>query len=230
MVALCTAPPGSPPDRLSPCRCIGTQRYVHEHCLRKWQAACHDDRAYHCSVCKARFKVQPEGQWSHRLLQLAKSLSTIACIALLVFGLTGPPWPHVAAVGLLLLGTRASSVLSVVLLSLVSDLEGASRCSAKRWPPGMPSRCCGNPTSRTSAGPVALCNVQQGPSADHASRGAGAGAGAHPPGCICPRARPGHPASLLEPAGRRLLPAVGPAGARARQWPGRPRCPVEPAC
>ena len=49
---------------ISPCRCKGTQKYVHLLCLEKWQNLClssgsKDSRAFVCSVCRAEFSIKP---------------------------------------------------------------------------------------------------------------------------------------------------------------------------
>ncbi|KAL1495617.1 hypothetical protein AB1Y20_016485 [Prymnesium parvum] len=48
-------------ELIAPCRCAGTQKYVHAACLRRWRAHARlklhatDDRASTCSVCRAPF-------------------------------------------------------------------------------------------------------------------------------------------------------------------------------
>ena len=53
---------------IAPCKCDGTQRYVHEECLRKWQRTCAGTRkAKYCGVCRARFDLAPPAEpWSSR--------------------------------------------------------------------------------------------------------------------------------------------------------------------
>ena len=53
---------------ISPCKCDGTQKYVHEDCLRKWQRTCAGTRkAKYCGVCRARFDLAPPAEpWSSR--------------------------------------------------------------------------------------------------------------------------------------------------------------------
>ena len=53
-------------DLVSPCRCVGSQRFVHSACLRRWQRVAsggsHDDELRHatfCAVCTAPFSVLP---------------------------------------------------------------------------------------------------------------------------------------------------------------------------
>eukprot|EP00887_Chlorella_sp_A99_P006914 scaffold2.g6914.t1 len=120
---------------ISPCRCIarvhssllidpttGTQRWVHVKCLRRWQMNVQrhnpaDERAFRCGVCRAKFSLAPpRPQWSARLLHTLRGLGGAACVLLLAFGLSGPPWPHLALLVLLLAGTRSHSLLAVALL------------------------------------------------------------------------------------------------------------------
>ena len=53
---------------IAPCKCSGTQRYVHEECLRKWQRTCAGTRkAKYCGVCRTRFDLAPPAEpWSSR--------------------------------------------------------------------------------------------------------------------------------------------------------------------
>ncbi|CAL8462769.1 g2302 [Coccomyxa elongata] len=118
---------------ISPCLCKGTQKYVHSKCLRRWQDSVQrlvqwrdkiDDRAYRCSVCRELYSMAPRpvgGQW--RLWGAARTVAATCLIALLALGLTGgPPWPHVAIVLLLVLGTRSHSVLCIIALVLACIL------------------------------------------------------------------------------------------------------------
>ena len=52
---------------ISPCKCDGTQKYVHEDCLRKWQRTCAGTRkAKYCGVCRARFDLAPPAEPGRR--------------------------------------------------------------------------------------------------------------------------------------------------------------------
>ena len=45
---------------VSPCKCSGSQKYVHLKCLRKWQKMHENDaRAVRCGVCNAIFTIKP---------------------------------------------------------------------------------------------------------------------------------------------------------------------------
>jgi len=117
-------------ELLSPCSCIGTQQYVHFKCLRKWQESvlasqrsADDERAEKCSVCQTKFSVPPpRPEWSARMVAGLRGLGGALCISLLAFGLTGPPWPHLALMLMLLLGTRSHSLLLTAALLLGSLL------------------------------------------------------------------------------------------------------------
>ncbi|CAE8698269.1 unnamed protein product, partial [Polarella glacialis] len=63
MCRICLCLDGSRADGdnfLTPCRCSGTQRLVHEKCLREWQwtviGGPNESRALRCSVCDSSFK------------------------------------------------------------------------------------------------------------------------------------------------------------------------------
>ncbi|KAK9804843.1 hypothetical protein WJX72_008395 [[Myrmecia] bisecta] len=117
-------------ELISPCKCKGTQAYVHSKCLRKWQEnvlALHttrrDERAHRCSVCHELFSQQPPSiGWGLRMSSALRGVGGAICISLLAFGLSGPPWPHLALLVLLLLGTRSHSLLLLALLLLGSLL------------------------------------------------------------------------------------------------------------
>ncbi|EIE26152.1 hypothetical protein COCSUDRAFT_65011 [Coccomyxa subellipsoidea C-169] len=83
-----------------------------------------DDRAYRCSVCRDLYSMAPRplrGRW--RLWGTARTIVATSVIALLALGLSGgPPWPHVAIVLLLVLGTRSHSILCIIALVLACVL------------------------------------------------------------------------------------------------------------
>jgi len=62
---------------LSPCACLGTQRYVHASCLAAWQRQTQldgrGDKARRCAVCTAPFEAPPAR------LSLRESLAVRAC-------------------------------------------------------------------------------------------------------------------------------------------------------
>lgn len=47
-------------ELITPCKCEGTSRYVHESCLRRWQgeALCYE-HALVCQVCRSHFSLKP---------------------------------------------------------------------------------------------------------------------------------------------------------------------------
>lgn len=61
---MCFDEEDTPPNPLiSPCKCLGSTRYVHLNCLRKWHTADADNQICFlssvdvtCSVCKTTFK------------------------------------------------------------------------------------------------------------------------------------------------------------------------------
>lgn len=118
---------------ISPCKCIGTQKYVHFKCLRRWQQNvitmndATDVRAHRCGVCCATYSTPPPtGNAGLRMVNALRGVGSAVCISLLAFGLSGPPWPHLALLVLLLLGTRSHSLLALALLlvgSLVATLH-----------------------------------------------------------------------------------------------------------
>ncbi|CAI5967425.1 unnamed protein product [Closterium sp. NIES-64] len=45
-------------DLIAPCRCKGSARFVHRHCLDQWRATKEGFAFCHCSTCKARFQLR----------------------------------------------------------------------------------------------------------------------------------------------------------------------------
>jgi len=113
-------------ELVTPCDCIGTQKYVHFKCLRKWQENVvlnsssldgYDERAVKCSVCQATFSIPPpRASVGIRVASFLRGAGGALCLSLLAFGLSGPPWPHLALMVLLLLGTRSHSILVLAVL------------------------------------------------------------------------------------------------------------------
>lgn len=61
---------------VSPCSCAGSQKFVHLHCLRKWQVAVHDQpRATCCNVCQSVFTYAPPTElWSSKASKLFREV------------------------------------------------------------------------------------------------------------------------------------------------------------
>ncbi|CAI5477800.1 unnamed protein product [Closterium sp. Yama58-4] len=52
------SPPRPGRDLIAPCRCKGSARFVHRHCLDQWRANKEGFAFCHCSTCKARFQLR----------------------------------------------------------------------------------------------------------------------------------------------------------------------------
>uniref|UniRef100_A0A061SD69 Membrane associated ring n=1 Tax=Tetraselmis sp. GSL018 TaxID=582737 RepID=A0A061SD69_9CHLO len=86
-------------ELVSPCKCTGTQKYVHLKCLRRWQENVlrnsrsldgYDERAIKCSVCRTPFSIPPPVvAWQQRLSAILRGISSALCISLFAFGLSG---------------------------------------------------------------------------------------------------------------------------------------------
>lgn len=103
---------------VSPCKCKGTQEYVHLHCLRMWQDNVlrwgdgTDQRAYYCNVCKAPYSVAPSRPtWPGKLVSGFQGVTVALCISMVAVVLSGPPWPHLAVVLLVVLCLRYQLVV-----------------------------------------------------------------------------------------------------------------------
>lgn len=120
-----------PTELISPCKCLGTLKYVHPGCLFKWQSAVvklhghHDERAYICSVCRTPYTIcppHPLDRW-RKVGQAARRIAGAACISLLALGLTGgPPLLHLAILLLLLASTRSQSLVLLLVILAVTLL------------------------------------------------------------------------------------------------------------
>jgi hypothetical protein len=83
---------------VAPCKCSGTQRYVHPNCLEKWQRTMLDklisspettspDRVYRCVVCKAAYCVGSRNRlasWGSLLKRVIRSYILITMLGFLV--------------------------------------------------------------------------------------------------------------------------------------------------
>jgi len=75
-------------DLISPCKCRGTQKFVHRACLKNWQAALMKRwslqsivKAKYCSVCNAEYSLPPPGARYFAIAELFRS-SVMLCFAL----------------------------------------------------------------------------------------------------------------------------------------------------
>lgn len=67
---------------ISPCKCSGSQKYVHLRCVRKWQQS-QRHRAVRCNICQERYTCKlPKKPWIQKLV--FDSWGTIAMIAIVM--------------------------------------------------------------------------------------------------------------------------------------------------
>uniref|UniRef100_A0A061QNK1 Membrane associated ring n=1 Tax=Tetraselmis sp. GSL018 TaxID=582737 RepID=A0A061QNK1_9CHLO len=102
-------------ELVSPCKCTGTQKYVHLKCLRRWQENVlrnsrsldgYDERAIKCSVCRTPFSIPPPVvAWQQRLSAILRGISSALCISLFAFGLSGTRSQSLLVLAVLLAGT-----------------------------------------------------------------------------------------------------------------------------
>ena len=91
--------------------------------MKNKKACVRADRAARCCVCRQLYSVQPRVRglgW--RAWARLRYLMAAAAVTLLAFGLSGPPWSHVAVLLLLMLGVRSHSLLAVLALALACVL------------------------------------------------------------------------------------------------------------
>ena len=97
--------------------------FASESFFEKQKVCVRTDRAARCCVCRQLYSVQPRVRglgW--RAWARLRYLMAAAAVTLLAFGLSGPPWPHVAVLLLLMLGVRSHSLLAVLALALACVL------------------------------------------------------------------------------------------------------------
>lgn len=103
---------------LSPCRCKGTQRYVHEGCLNAWRASrpTQDRNFWHCPTCGYTYKLA-RLQWA----SLLGSRVTQAVLTLVVF-----------VIGIFVLGFIADPVFNLW-LDPVGTISDAITADEHEW-------------------------------------------------------------------------------------------------
>ncbi|KAL3699643.1 hypothetical protein R1sor_017665 [Riccia sorocarpa] len=90
---ICLEPEGD--DLIAPCRCRGTQKYVHRSCLDNWRAAKEGFAFAHCTECRSAFHLRanlPPDRWWLRLkfqLLVFRDHAAIFLIVQLVVGCLG---------------------------------------------------------------------------------------------------------------------------------------------
>ncbi|KAF8468849.1 hypothetical protein BDZ91DRAFT_655826 [Kalaharituber pfeilii] len=79
---------------LSPCRCRGSSKYVHEQCLNSWRTLSANSRSYYeCNTCGYKYKLRrlKFGNWiGSRALQFSLTI-TIILLAIFLLGFVADP-------------------------------------------------------------------------------------------------------------------------------------------
>ena len=132
------------PTQTPPAQCKGTLRYVHAHCLHRWQANVAklgnpgDERAWKCGVCRTRYTTSPPRANVRRAPRRARRLRLQAPAALLLWQAgrerarararrrppppadappapRAQPWRHALAAGRTLAGPAFAALLAFAL-------------------------------------------------------------------------------------------------------------------
>ncbi|KAI7855325.1 hypothetical protein BDC45DRAFT_534573 [Circinella umbellata] len=73
---------------ISPCKCKGSIKYVHAHCIASWRISlAHNNRykeLYHCTLCQQRFQVRHRRRWVALLNYRASRVLATVVILILV--------------------------------------------------------------------------------------------------------------------------------------------------
>lgn len=158
---------------VSPCGCRGTQQFVHERCLRRWQltpTSPHESgsgrRGIKCPVCLANYHAQyaTGGIWlSHELrVRLAYGMFILCCLASLLLGIYVTKLPPVLGEELDLLpyerdsapNAPTSSLLIATILWFGTVALGLSCLTRTGWLFGDPMRLAADPVPGLAAGSV----------------------------------------------------------------------------
>jgi len=80
---------------ISPCRCRGSARYVHEGCLQQWRAANPGNRSnyYECPTCHYRYRLE-RLTWARHISSSAAQIAlttTIFVVSMFVMGFVADP-------------------------------------------------------------------------------------------------------------------------------------------
>ncbi|KAI9492211.1 hypothetical protein BDB00DRAFT_929919 [Zychaea mexicana] len=73
---------------ISPCKCKGSIKYVHAHCIGSWRRSLAQNgrlkELYHCTLCQQRFQVRHRRRWMALLNYKASRILATAVILILV--------------------------------------------------------------------------------------------------------------------------------------------------
>lgn len=83
----------SPENMFQPCRCDGTNRWVHRDCLDTWRATAPNSEAFdHCMTCGYKYELEykePELSWIGRINRAMAQNTCFLCLFILMAILTG---------------------------------------------------------------------------------------------------------------------------------------------
>ncbi|TVU34413.1 hypothetical protein EJB05_16245 [Eragrostis curvula] len=136
--------PGS--ELISPCKCKGTQQFVHRSCLDHWRAVKEGTAFSHCSECKAQYHLRVqilEGSRCRKMkfrlfvardillvfLAIQASIAAIGCLAYLLdkdgqFKNSFADWSHYLSKHAIPFYYCVGAVVFFVLEYVVEDLQG----------------------------------------------------------------------------------------------------------
>jgi hypothetical protein len=91
---ICQDPDTNTSELIVPCKCKGTIKYVHRHCLDEWRLTYTNFSYYKCPNCLYDYTIEdlnPENSWYkylYKALIFLESLSAIVIVQLLLIGLS----------------------------------------------------------------------------------------------------------------------------------------------
>ncbi|XP_055059234.1 E3 ubiquitin-protein ligase MARCHF11 [Misgurnus anguillicaudatus] len=132
-------------ELLSPCRCAGTVRHAHQHCLLKWIS---EKGSWSCELCNYRFNIlpihiKPPQQWQSVTMTLVEKVQVIAVFLGGIFLLASVSWLLWSALSPQALWQRSDilfqicygmyAVMDLVCIGLIVHEGGAVYNVLMRW-------------------------------------------------------------------------------------------------
>lgn len=70
---------------INPCKCSGTNKYVHKVCLDEWRLAINNSDSYYCELCKCKYEYSNNEKTSNIKNKIIHMIITIIIILFIQF-------------------------------------------------------------------------------------------------------------------------------------------------
>ena len=72
-------------ELFSPCKCAGTSKYVHRHCLNQWRLSSNNVTALkRCMICKAEYKIKKKSVFERLQLYIVQEAMLLFIINFII--------------------------------------------------------------------------------------------------------------------------------------------------